>query len=110
MGNLVADSCSTHYAASSVPATKPVKLLETSGDLNYLCRLLGLDGRAWLVTPYPPGQSRARSWWVVSALDFLVDEDRLKRHDLSDAGWARLEPLLPGHPRQGHRWNDHRQP
>src|SRR5258707_4186331 len=40
--------------------------------------------------------------------DCPVDEDRLKRHDLSDAEWARLEPLLPGHPRQGHRWNDHR--
>jgi transposase len=37
-----------------------------------------------------------------------MDEDRLKRHDLSDAEWARLEPLLPRHPRQGHRWNDHR--
>jgi transposase len=37
-----------------------------------------------------------------------VDEDRLRRHDLSDAEWARLEGLLPGHPRQGHRWNDHR--
>jgi transposase len=37
-----------------------------------------------------------------------VDEDRLKRHDLTDAEWARLEPLLPRHPRQGHRWNDHR--
>jgi len=32
----------------------------------------------------------------------------LKRHDLSDVEWARLEPLLPRHPRQGHRWNDHR--
>jgi transposase len=37
-----------------------------------------------------------------------MDDDRLKRHDLSDAEWARLEPLLPPHPRQGHRWNDHR--
>ena len=37
-----------------------------------------------------------------------MDEDRLKRHDLTDGEWARLEPLLPGHPRQGHRWNDHR--
>jgi len=37
-----------------------------------------------------------------------MDEDRLKRHDLSDEEWARLEPLLPGQPRQGHRWNDHR--
>jgi len=36
-------------------------------------------------------------------LDLFVDEDRLKRHDLSDAEWARLEPLLPGHPRQGQR-------
>jgi transposase len=38
----------------------------------------------------------------------VVDEDRLKRHDLTDAEWARLEPLMPAHPRQGHRWNDHR--
>lgn len=37
-----------------------------------------------------------------------MDEDRLKRHDLTDAEWAQLEPLLPAHPRQGHRWNDHR--
>ena len=41
-------------------------------------------------------------------LDCSVDEERLRRHDLSDAEWARLEPLLPRHPRQGHRWNDHR--
>jgi len=32
----------------------------------------------------------------------------LRRHDLSDEEWARLKPLLPAHPRQGHRWNDHR--
>jgi transposase len=38
----------------------------------------------------------------------VVDEDRLQRHDLTDAEWARLEPLMPAHPRQGHRWNDHR--
>jgi transposase len=37
-----------------------------------------------------------------------VDDDRLRRHDLTDAEWARLAPLLAGHPRQGHRWNDHR--
>jgi transposase len=37
-----------------------------------------------------------------------VDDERLKRHDLSDAEWARLEQLLPAHPRQGHRRNDHR--
>ena len=41
-------------------------------------------------------------------LDCAVDEDRLKRHDLTDAEWVRLAPLLPRHPRQGHRWNDHR--
>jgi transposase len=41
-------------------------------------------------------------------LDWAVDEDRLRRHDLTDAEWVRLAPLLPGHPRQGHRWNDHR--
>lgn len=37
-----------------------------------------------------------------------VDGGRLRRHDLTDAGWARLVRLLPGHPRQGHWWNDHR--
>ena len=35
-------------------------------------------------------------------------DDRLSRHDLTDAEWVLLEPLLPGHPRQGRRWNDHR--
>jgi transposase len=38
----------------------------------------------------------------------VIDDDRLGRHDLTDEEWARLEPLLPRHPRQGHRWNDHR--
>ena len=34
----------------------------------------------------------------------------LDRHDLNDAEWARLEPLLPDRtPRRGGRWNDHRQ-
>lgn len=36
-----------------------------------------------------------------------VDE-RLNRHDLADEEWELLAPLLPAHPRQGHRWNDHR--
>jgi transposase len=32
------------------------------------------------------------------------------RHDLTDAEWARLEPLLPDRtPRRGGRWKDHRQ-
>ena len=35
-------------------------------------------------------------------------DDRLNRHDLSDSEWALLGPLLPAHPRQGHRWNDRR--
>jgi transposase len=35
-------------------------------------------------------------------------DDRLNRHDLTDEEWQRLVPLLPPHPRQGHRWNDHR--
>lgn len=39
-------------------------------------------------------------------MDCGVDGERLRRHDLSNAEWARLEPLLPAHPRQGHRWND----
>jgi hypothetical protein len=33
-------------------------------------------------------------------LAWAVDDDRLKRHDLSDGEWARLEPLLPRHPRR----------
>jgi hypothetical protein len=33
-----------------------------------------------------------------------VDDDRLKRRDLSDAEGARLEHLLPRHPRHGRRW------
>jgi transposase len=37
-----------------------------------------------------------------------MTDDRLKRHDLTDGEWALLQPLLPAHPRQGHRWNDHR--
>lgn len=37
-----------------------------------------------------------------------MDDERLTRHDLTDEEWVRLEPLLPAHPRQGHRWNDHR--
>jgi transposase len=33
----------------------------------------------------------------------------LDRHDLTDAEWARLEPLLPSRaPRRGGRWADHR--
>jgi transposase len=32
-----------------------------------------------------------------------VDEERLKRHDLTDAEWERLAPLLPVNPRQGGR-------
>jgi transposase len=35
-------------------------------------------------------------------------DDHLNRHDLSDEEWERLAPLMPAHPRQGHRWNDHR--
>jgi transposase len=34
--------------------------------------------------------------------------DDLHRHDLTDEEWDRLVPLLPGHARQGRRWNDHR--
>jgi transposase len=32
----------------------------------------------------------------------------IRRHELTDAEWALLEPLLPGNSRQGHRWADHR--
>jgi transposase len=46
---------------------------------------------------------------VFSVWLLVVDDDeRLKRHDLTDAEWALLEPLMPAHPRQGHRWTDHR--
>ena len=41
-------------------------------------------------------------------MNTAVNDDRLNRHDLTDAESALLEPLLPRHPRQGHRWNDHR--
>jgi transposase len=42
-------------------------------------------------------------------LTTLVDDDeRLRRHDLTEEEWARLEPLLPAHARQGRRWADHR--
>ncbi len=37
-----------------------------------------------------------------------MEDDRLNRHDLTGAEWALLEPVLPGQPRQGRRWNDHR--
>jgi transposase len=37
-----------------------------------------------------------------------VDEERLRRHDLTDEQWLLLAPLMPAHPRQGHRWHDHR--
>jgi hypothetical protein len=33
----------------------------------------------------------------------VMDDDRIGRHDLTDAEWAQLEPLLPAHPRQGHQ-------
>jgi transposase len=33
----------------------------------------------------------------------------VRRHELSDGAWARIEPLLPAHPGQGGRWRDHRQ-
>jgi len=37
-----------------------------------------------------------------------MDDEQLRRHDLTDAQWALLEPLMPAQPRQGHRWSDHR--
>jgi putative transposase len=38
-----------------------------------------------------------------------VDEERLKRHDLPDEEWDRLEALLPSTAsRRGGRWADHR--
>jgi transposase len=38
-----------------------------------------------------------------------VNEESLKRHDLTDAEWSRLDPLLPStKPRRGGRWADHR--
>ena len=38
-----------------------------------------------------------------------MDEERLKRHDLTDEEWERLEPLLPStRPQRGGRWSDHR--
>ncbi|GAA0570200.1 IS5 family transposase [Actinomadura livida] len=37
-----------------------------------------------------------------------MDEERLKRHDLTDEEWQRLEPLLPAQNVHGARWSDHR--
>jgi transposase len=31
------------------------------------------------------------------------------RHELTDAAWARIEPLLPESGKRGGRWRDHRQ-
>jgi transposase len=33
----------------------------------------------------------------------------VRRHELTDAAWARIEPLLPGDSGRGGRWRDHRQ-
>ena len=38
-----------------------------------------------------------------------MDDERLKRHELTEAEWARLAPLLPRDARQGRRWADHRE-
>jgi len=35
-------------------------------------------------------------------------DDCLSRHDVTEEQWALLAPLLSAHPRQGHRWADHR--
>lgn len=32
----------------------------------------------------------------------------MARHELTEAQWRRLEPLLPPHPKRGHRYADHR--
>jgi transposase len=32
----------------------------------------------------------------------------VKRHELTDASWARIAPLLPPDPRRGQAWRDHR--
>ncbi|WP_406567093.1 transposase [Actinoallomurus rhizosphaericola] len=32
----------------------------------------------------------------------------VRRHELTDAAWQRIEPLLPAQPAQGGRWLDHR--
>src|SRR5258706_2525503 len=45
---------------------------------------------------------------VCFSFDSVMVDDRLNRHDLTDSEWALVELLLPAHPRQGHRWNDHR--
>ncbi len=33
----------------------------------------------------------------------------MRRHELPDAQWARLQPLLPRNGRRGKQWRDHRQ-
>ncbi|MEV4246890.1 transposase [Streptosporangium canum] len=34
----------------------------------------------------------------------------VRRHELTDAAWQKITPLLPAQPRQGGRWPDHRTP
>jgi len=39
----------------------------------------------------------------------MAREDRMpRRHELTDAAWARIAPLLPDDPQRGEKWRDHR--
>lgn len=46
-------------------------------------------------------------WWRSGAHAGIV-VDVPGRHELSDAEWALLAPLLPTNPRKGKKWADHR--
>jgi hypothetical protein len=72
--------------ANTAGSAEPVKLDETSGDLNYLCGLLGLDGGAWLVDPYLAGSAGASSH---------------PRGNLSGGGSGVIEDLLAAWDRPG---------
>jgi hypothetical protein len=77
----------------------------TMWSTNYLKLLPVIDQPECPNTPL--GRTRDLvGWFGVDQRG--VDEERLKRHHLTDEEWARLEPLLPVNAVQGARWKDHR--
>src|SRR5260221_5366484 len=87
-----------HYGTHAVTVCRrPEPIRQTSATRTCLAGL----GRS-------PARACPVDLWCRLGLDSAMADDRLNRHDLSDSEWALLGPLLPAHPRQGHRWNDHR--
>ena len=72
----------TPKSATATPPLYRHPTATATGELNRLA-----------VLSECPVDHRGFFRWIIS-----VDEERLKRHDLSDAEWERLAPLLPVHP------------